>query len=102
MMILGKISKFLIMKDICCVIDLQCTCRSICLESKQFDHGIALDTRQYLVKKVFHCVSIATDKRGYPHNIFLISRRKHMLWVLIRSALLSTKVLIRSTSPRRF
>ena len=29
---------------------------------------------------------IATDKRGYPHNIFLISPRKHMLWVLIRSA----------------
>ena len=28
---------------------------------------------------------IATDKRGYPHNIFLISRRKHTLWVLIRS-----------------
>ena len=27
---------------------------------------------------------IATDKRGYPHNIFLISPRKHMLWVLIR------------------
>ena len=25
-------------------------------------------------------------KRGYPHNIFLISRRKHMLWVLIRGA----------------
>ena len=23
---------------------------------------------------------IATDKRGYPHNIFLISRRKCMLW----------------------
>ena len=34
---------------------------------------------------------IATDKRGYPHNIFLTSPRKHMLWVLIRSA-----------SPRRF
>ena len=31
-------------------------------------------------------LSIATDKRGYPHNIFLISPRKHMLWVLIRSA----------------
>ena len=29
---------------------------------------------------------IATDRRRYPHNIFLISRRKHMLWVLIRSA----------------
>ena len=27
-------------------------------------------------------MSIATDKRGYPHNIFLISRRKHMLWIL--------------------
>ena len=25
-------------------------------------------------------VNIATDKRGYPHNIFLISRRKLMLW----------------------
>ena len=34
---------------------------------------------------------IATDKREYPHNIFLISQRKHMLWVLIRS-----------TSLRRF
>ena len=29
---------------------------------------------------------IATDKRGYPHNIFLISPQKHMLWVFIRSA----------------
>ena len=29
---------------------------------------------------------IATDKMGYPNNIFLISRQKHMLWVLIRSA----------------
>ena len=30
-------------------------------------------------------LSIATDKRGYPHNIFHISSRKHTLWVLIRS-----------------
>ena len=30
-------------------------------------------------------LGIAIDKRGYPHNIFLISQRKHMLWVLIRS-----------------
>ena len=29
---------------------------------------------------------INADKRGYPHNIFLISPRKHMLWVLIRSS----------------
>ena len=34
----------------------------------------------------FIIFNIATDKRGYPHNIFLISPRKHMLWVLIRSA----------------
>ena len=34
---------------------------------------------------------IAIDKRGYPHNIFLISQWKHTLWVLIRSA-----------SPRHF
>ena len=27
-------------------------------------------------------VIIVTDKRGYPHNIFLISLQKHMLWVL--------------------
>ena len=25
-------------------------------------------------------VVIATDKRGYPHNIFFISPQKHMLW----------------------
>ena len=36
-----------------------------------------------LLKRGLLC--IATDKRGYPHNIFLISPRKHMMWVLIRS-----------------
>ena len=30
--------------------------------------------------------SIGLDKEGYRANIFLISPRKHMLWVLIRSA----------------
>ena len=29
---------------------------------------------------------IGLDKRGYQANSFLISRQKHMLWVLIRSA----------------
>ena len=29
---------------------------------------------------------IGLDKGGYPVYIFLISPRKHMLWVLIRSA----------------
>ena len=28
---------------------------------------------------------IATDKRGYPHNIFHISRQKHMLWYSIEA-----------------
>ena len=37
-------------------------------------------------KNFFAHFCIATDKRGYPHNIFLISPQKHMLWVLIRSA----------------
>ena len=32
-------------------------------------------------------ISIGLVKRGYLVNIFLISPRKHMLWVLIRSAL---------------
>ena len=31
-------------------------------------------------------IIIGLDKGGYPVNIFLISPRKHMLWVLIRSA----------------
>ena len=30
--------------------------------------------------------TIGLDKSGYQENSFLISRRKHMLWVLIRSA----------------
>ena len=30
---------------------------------------------------------IVPDERRFPHDIFLISLRKHMLWVLIRSAL---------------
>ena len=31
-------------------------------------------------------IAIGLDKGGYPVNIFVISPRKHMLWVLIRSA----------------
>ena len=26
---------------------------------------------------------LATDKSGYPHNIFLISPHKHLLWVCL-------------------
>ena len=46
-------------------------------------------------------VFIGLDNYGYQVNIFLISPRKHILWVLIRSTLpeYMLYVLIRSTSP---
>ena len=37
-------------------------------------------------KKNSAALNIGVDKSGYQVNIFLISRRKHMLWVLIGSA----------------
>ena len=47
------------------------------------------DGLSHALKMHFHLAwpytCIATDKRGYPHTIFLISPLKHMLWVLIRS-----------------
>ena len=48
---------------------------------------VSLDTKAVPSEDSEQTVRIATDKRGYPYNIFLISWRKHMLWVLIRSAL---------------
>ena len=45
--------------------------------------------RQFKVPGKAHTciyIFIVTDKRRYPHNIFLISRWIHMLWILIRSA----------------
>ena len=29
---------------------------------------------------IFNIINIATDKRGYPYDIFLIPLQKHMLW----------------------
>ena len=43
----------------------------------------------YLAGRRLTSVVIGLDKSGYQVNIFLISPRKHMLWVLIRSASLS-------------
>ena len=43
-------------------------------------HSVVVYTETFL------SLCIATDKRGYPHNNFIISGRIHMLWVLIRSA----------------
>ena len=40
----------------------------------------------FLLSLSYNDIYIATDKRGYPHNTFFVSPRKHMLWVLIRSA----------------
>ena len=34
----------------------------------------------------FHTENVGLERSGYQVNIFLISPRKHMLWVLIRSA----------------
>ena len=56
----------------------------------QFESGMELGIAQ-TAKLTVACVvvlsltatSIATDKRGYLHNIFLISPQKHKLWVLI-------------------
>ena len=42
--------------------------------------------RKHCFQDVEHLYCIGLDKGGYPVNIFLISPRKHMLWVLIRSA----------------
>ena len=47
---------------------------------------IAKHPRLFWIAKHPRSPCIASDKRGYPHNIFLISRQIHMLWVLIRSA----------------
>ena len=42
-------------------------------------HHLTIHT--HTLKKI--CIS--PDKRKYPHSIFLISARKHLLWVLIRN-----------------
>ena len=49
-------------------------------------HFSPIMKNKYLVVTLAGAVFIATDKRGYPHNIFLISLQIHMMWVLIRSA----------------
>ena len=56
------------------------------------DQRVTIIPRHYCVagyKNVKHCDSfccIGLDKSGYQVKSFLISQRKHMLWVLIRSA----------------
>ena len=74
---------------------LTCTSAQACASDQSslsaWRNFASLAIRMYLVKILirphdFADRSIATDKRGNPHNIFLISQRKHMLWVLIRSA----------------
>ena len=42
-------------------------------------------TEGYLMFIRILLIFIGLDKSGYQVNIFLISPRKHMLWVLIRS-----------------
>ena len=57
-------------------------------QNRMFGNNLKLCCLHILVCYVFiQQKIIATDKRGYPHNIFLISPWKYMLWVLFRSAL---------------
>ena len=51
----------------------------------QAQKGIEVDS-EAIKKKLVLRQYIALDKSGYQVYIFLISPRKHMLWVLIRSA----------------
>ena len=59
-------------------------------------HGYQMPTLVILVNQYStssdteHQIIIPSDKRGYPHNIFLISPWKHTLWVLIWNSSLST------------
>ena len=46
----------------------------------------SVDLQTSSVILFFKTTGITPDKRWYPHNIFLISPQKHLLWVLIRSA----------------
>ena len=59
---------------------------------QEFGYQIIITTQRLTILAVSRVISpctalvIATDKRGYPHNILFISLLKHMLWVLIGSA----------------
>ena len=57
-----------------------------CLQWQQF----AWNFKTYFlgkIRKILKISDIGLDKSEYQVNCFLISHRKHMLWVLIRSAL---------------
>ena len=41
---------------------------------------------------MWYNLAIGLDKSGYQVNSFLISQRKHVLWVLIRSASLDENI----------
>ena len=48
--------------------------------------GLGLDCICLKIQVSFCLGNIGLDKTGYQVSTFLISKRKHMLWVLIRSA----------------
>ena len=63
------------------------TCKKLQSLEMPFCEYLSDDSLLFLkVSPIEDLLSIATDKKGYPHNIFLISQQKHILWVLIRSA----------------
>ena len=70
-----------------------------CDDNLRRKSGIVSDHREMTENNLKHSTDygyvrhiLPQDKRGYQVNIFLISRQKHTLWVLIRSASLKTYV----------
>ena len=80
--------------QLCFILLLWLSCRRTILSTlepryKIVHYKMLLNIRQFKVGHKRCCTQtkcIATDKRGYPHNILFISLLKHMLWVLIGSA----------------
>ena len=52
----------------------------------QMSEGLFSEVVAHIMFTLNMGYNIGLDKGGYLVNIFLISPRKHMLWVLIRSA----------------
>ena len=59
---------------------------SMRIQTRTTLHLVCFDWCLQAVTRISVVFIIGLDKSGYQVNSFLISRRKHMLWVLIRSA----------------
>ena len=72
----------------CCNGDVTSTILQTMMERSEADlkdtfaRYLALGLALNYLGKAYH----SSRLEGYPHNIFLITPQKHMLWILIRSA----------------